>query len=111
MGMTWEQYWFGDVTMVQAFAEAERLRQQRQNSEAWLQGMYVYDALLRVAPVLQAFAPKGTKPQPYVPKPYEPQEQAGDNTANEQQMAENERLKAVLFFKNWARAAQNHFKE
>lgn len=111
MGMTWEQYWFGDVTMVQAFAEAERLRQQRQNSEAWLQGRYVYDALLCVAPILQAFAAKGTKPRPYIAKPYEPQEPTAVDKVNEKQIAENERLKAVLYFKNWARAAQNHFKE
>jgi len=109
MGMTWEQYWHGDVTMVAAYAEAERLRQQRQNSEAWLQGMYIYDAILRAAPILQAFAPKGTRPHPYLDKPYEPQAETAK--ANAQQIAENERLKAILYFKNWARAAQNHFKD
>jgi hypothetical protein len=32
--------------------------------------MYIYDALLRVAPILQAFAKKGTKPEPYPEEPY-----------------------------------------
>ena len=32
--------------------------------------MYIYDALLRVAPILRAFAKKGTKPEPYPEEPY-----------------------------------------
>lgn len=69
--MTYEQYWYGDVWMVGAFREAERIRQERMNAEAHLQGMYFYDALLDVAPVLHAFTKKGTKPRPYPKKPYE----------------------------------------
>lgn len=31
----------------------------------WLQGMYIYDAISRLSPILRAFAKKGTKAQPY----------------------------------------------
>lgn len=68
--MTEAQYWDGDCTLTRSYREADRLRQERQNSEAWLQGMYVYDALLRASPILHAFAKKGAKPRPYPEEPY-----------------------------------------
>jgi len=52
------------------YREAEELRMERRNQEAWLQGMYVYDAIFRLAPILHAFAKKGAKPKPYVEEPY-----------------------------------------
>lgn len=103
--MTYEQYWHGDVWMVEAYREAEKLRQQRENVQAWLQGMYVYDAIARISPVLHAFAKKGTKPQPYPEKPYALKKEDADE-ADEARQAENERLRATLFFRNWARSVQ-----
>lgn len=108
--MTYEQYWYGDVWMVEAFREADKLRQQRMNSEAWWQGMYIYDAVGRLAPVLHAFARKGTKPQPYPAKPYEIGAER-KNSVETEQIKENERLKSILFFKNWAKAAGKKFSE
>ena len=70
IGMTEEQYWDRDSTLVKYYREAENLRKERFNQEAWLQGMYVYDAIARVSPILHAFAKKGTKAQPYVDEPY-----------------------------------------
>lgn len=106
--MTYEQYWYNDVWMVEAYREADKLRQQRSNNEAWVQGMYVYDAVARLSPILHAFAKKGTKPQPYTPKPYEfGREEKTD--AEEERTKENERLKSILFFKNWARSARKRF--
>ena len=70
IGMTYEQYWNDDCMLAQYYREADKLRQERANQVAWLQGMYFYDALLRVSPVLAAFAPKGTKPMAYINEPY-----------------------------------------
>ena len=70
IGMTEEQYWDRDSSLAKSFREAESLRRERANQEAWLQGMYFYDALARVSPILHAFAKKGTKAQPYVEEPY-----------------------------------------
>ena len=70
IGMTEEQYWDRDCLLVKYYREAEELRNEKQNQQAWLQGMYVYDALNRVAPILHAFAKKGTKAQPYVEQAY-----------------------------------------
>lgn len=70
IGMTEEQYWDRDCCLVKFYREAEDLRKERVNQEAWLQGMYFYDALARVSPILHAFAKKGTKAQPYVEEAY-----------------------------------------
>lgn len=70
IGMTEEQYWDRDSTLVKYYREAEELRKERMNQEAWLQGMYIYDAISRLSPILRAFAKKGTKAQPYVEEAY-----------------------------------------
>ena len=70
IGMTEAQYWDGDPALPRYYRKADELRIERQNEEAWLQGMYVYDAIIRLTPLLHAFAKKGTKPEPYVEEPY-----------------------------------------
>lgn len=70
IGMTPEQYWEGDCMLAKYYRKAEELRNEKRNQELWLQGMYIYEALCDVAPILHAFAKKGTKPMPYSDKPY-----------------------------------------
>lgn len=70
IGMTEEQYWDRDSTLVVAYRKAEELKTNRKNQEMWLQGAYVYEALCRVSPLLHAFAKKGTKPVPYIAEPF-----------------------------------------
>lgn len=70
IGMTEEQYWDRDCCLVKSYRKAEELRRERVNQELWLQGMYFYDALARISPILHAFAKKGTKAQPYVEEAY-----------------------------------------
>lgn len=109
--MTYEQYWYGDVWMVGAFREAEKLRLQRVNAEAHLQGAYFYEALLCVAPVLHAFAKKGTKPGKYSSKPYD---LYGDKSIKEEESEkqkeereEKERLIAKLYMNQMFSAGKN----
>ena len=70
IGMTYDQYWNDDPTLVKHYRKADEIKKERRNEELWLQGMYIYEALCDVSPVLHAFAKKGTKPQPYSEKPY-----------------------------------------
>ena len=70
IGMTPEQYWDSDCTLVKYFRKAEKIKNEKRNQELWLQGMYIYEALCDVSPILHAFAKKGTKPTPYSDKPY-----------------------------------------
>lgn len=68
--MTEEQYWDRDCELVKYYRKADEIKRERTNQELWLQGMYVYDAIARLSPILHAFAKKGTKPQPYTEAPY-----------------------------------------
>lgn len=108
LGMTPDQYWYDDVTLVDAYLEADKLRQLRKNDEAWLSGMYIYDAISRLSPILHAFAKKGTKPIPYMDKPYSIDKKR-EPPKESLQRKENERLRAILYFKNWARAVSKKF--
>ena len=70
IGMTPEQYWDGDCTLTKYYRKAEELRNEKRNQEMWLQGLYIYEAVCDVSPILHAFAKKGAKPHPYPSKPY-----------------------------------------
>ena len=70
IGMTPEQYWDGECDLVKYYRQAEEMRNERRNQELWLQGMYIYEAICDVSPILHAFAKKGAKPHPYPSKPY-----------------------------------------
>ena len=70
IGMSSDEFWNGDCRLAKSYREADLLRRERSNYDAWLQGMYIYDALARLQPVFQAFAKKGTKAKPYVSEPY-----------------------------------------
>lgn len=70
IGMTPEQYWDADPALAKYYRKADELRRKRRNEELWLQGMYIYEALCDVSPVMNAFAKKGTKPRPYSDHPY-----------------------------------------
>ena len=65
--MTYEQYWFGDPYMVRAFYEADKLKRLRVDEEAWLNGLYVYQAL--DATMRNMFRKQGTKSAEYPKKP------------------------------------------
>lgn len=71
MGMTPEQYWEQDCRLAGAYRKAYKIKQDDQNRFAWLQGMYVYEAIADIAPILNAFAKRGTRASPYRDRPYE----------------------------------------
>ena len=62
IGMTPEQYWESDCTLTKYYRKAEELRNEKRNQELWLQGMYVYEAIADVSPVLHAFAKRVLNP-------------------------------------------------
>ena len=116
MGMTYEQFWKEDVTMTKAYLKAYKMRQDIKEWNIWKQGMYIYEALCDVSPVLHAFSKKGTKPLPYSKTPYGYEEykkkikqKEEKNKEPNKQEVENERLKAQIFFSNWARAVKKQF--
>lgn len=105
--MTYDQYWYGDVSMVKAYREADKLRQERMNTEAWLQGMYIYDLLTRACPI-PAVLVDGKKAQhrSYMTEPY--QLFKGQEVEEEQDnQEENELLQAELYMRQMVWAGKN----
>lgn len=88
IGMSEEQYWDRDSTLVIAYRKANELSMERENQKLWLQGRYIYDALCAVSPILHAFAKKGTKASPYNKEPYS----LTEKTAKKKQKSEEKFL-------------------
>lgn len=116
IGMTYKEFWEEDPTIAKDYLKAFKIKQKNEirnkEWEIWKQGMYVYEALIDVSPILHAFS-KAKKPLPYPEKPYgleENKDEEKDEVTKEQQK-ENERLKATVFFNNWARATKKRFKK
>jgi len=70
IGMTADEFWNQDCMLTKYYRKAHDIRQNRKNEELWLQGLYVYEALCDVSPLLHAFAKQGTKAHPYPTEPY-----------------------------------------
>lgn len=69
-GMTYDEFWNQDSTMVKAYRKAHDMKMEEQNFQLWLQGRYIYDALCCVAPIFRAFS-KAKKPIDYHSQPFE----------------------------------------
>lgn len=106
LGMTYEDYWYGDPLMVRAYYQADKIRQERLNDEAWLYGGYVYRALL--ATVGNMTRKKGTKPYEYPEQPVRPEKKAEEVTQAE---AENEKLRLIAKLNAVAAARRQQEKE
>ena len=68
VGMSFEDYWDGDSTMVKYYRKKDELENNRMNFKLWLQGAYIYEALLCVCPAYDSFS-KHRTPQPYREQP------------------------------------------
>lgn len=115
IGMTYDQYWRDDVTMPIMFRKAYNIKQEEKKWQIWEEGVYTYEALCKVSPVLHAFAKNGTKPLPFSSEPHgiekirENREKEEKEKVKEEEVVKNERMKAQIFFNNWYRATKKHF--
>lgn len=94
MGMSYNEFWNKDCCLVKYYREAQKLRRKQKNEELWLQGMYIYEALIDVAPIFHAFAKKGTKAEPYPDRPFaiSPEEIREQKEEQERKYLENMRI-------------------
>ena len=108
-GMSYNDFWYGPAFMTTFYRDANKLELRRQDENNWMIGMYVYEALCDVSPVLHAFSKKGTKPLPYAKKPYLMDQFEEKTEAEKEQEKENERLKFMVQMNNWYRATRKQF--
>lgn len=112
-GMSYEQFWEGDPTMtkyyLQAYKEKEKRKAEKTKWIMWEQGLYIYEAICDVSPILRAFS-KVTKPLPYPKEPWGINE-SSNPTGNElkEKKKELDMYRAQVFFTNWANATKQHF--
>ena len=45
IGMSYAEYWEGDASLARYFRKAYKIKQEQDNNNAWLQGLYFYDAI------------------------------------------------------------------
>ena len=71
IGMSYDEFWNQDVSLVEVYRKAAELRNKQRNQELWLQGMYIYEALCDASPLFRFTMKKGAvKPEPYAKEPY-----------------------------------------
>lgn len=108
-GMTYDQFWYEPAWLVKFYREAFKLKLKHEDTFMWKQGMYIYEALCDVSPILHAFSKKGAKPLQYRSKPMSDSDETVKTEKEKEQEKKNEQLKAQIFFNNWARATAKHF--
>ena len=102
MGMTYKEFWYEDPSLTKMYRKAYELKQQEWNTNAWVQGAYVYQAVLAIAPAMSGMGK--AKPQPYLEKPIEIT-QTSNNTGE----SEEERTERLRYEK--AQAKMQAFRE
>ena len=108
-GMSYDEFWYGEPYLVKFYREAYKLKMRYDDVFMWKQGMYIYEALCDVSPILHAFSKKGAKPLQYRARPMS-EELKENKTEKEKEIeVKNEQLKARIFFENWARATKKRF--
>ena len=87
IGMSYSDFWDGDCDMAKFYREKFEIERERKNTELWIEGMYIYEALLDASPVFRDFT-KHAKPLPYRERPVAltKREKKRDKKQDEQQM-------------------------
>ena len=102
-GMSYDEFWHGSPYRAKFYLDSHKLKVKQKDEEMWIQGMYIYEALCKVSPVLHAFSKKGTKPLPYSNKPYLYDQPEFKSEQEKEQQRKNEELLVKLHFKKWVK--------
>ena len=108
-GMSYNDFWFGSPYMAKFYREAHDIVVKKQDENNWMMGVYVYEALCDVSPILHAFSKRGTKPLPYRDKPLTYDENRDKTEEEKEREIEAERLKFTIQMNNWFRATKKQF--
>lgn len=108
-GMSYNDFWFGSPYMTKFYKEAHDIVVKKQDENNWMMGVYVYEALCDVSPILHAFSKRGTKPLPYRDKPLTYDDNRDKTEEEKEREIEAERLKFTIQMNNWFRATKKQF--
>lgn len=90
-GMTYEQYWDGDVSAHKMFKRAAKLRRKQTNEDAWLQAAYIYEAMCAASSLFRGMKP--SRPQKFRDEPYDIFEEDRKRREEEESRAKYEAMR------------------
>ena len=97
MGMSYDDFWNRNTKVHKAYREAFEQKKAYRNWEMWWQGSYIYEALLKVAPVMRAAFGKGTvEPGKYSDEPYPMSKKEADAQQERRRQEAMKRMLAVF---------------
>ena len=96
MGMSYDEFWHKNTICHKAYRKAHMIRLKNAEWERWRQGMYFYDALIKVSPILRAFAKGNVKPEEYPQEPYPITQQEADEREEAREKERYERYIAQM---------------
>ena len=95
MGMTYDEFWHGEPSLVKDYRKAYDMQRHEKNYELWLQGKYIFDAL-RCMPLLVGFPEKGYKVPSGAGYPDLPYPLSDKEVQEREIMRENENTKRFI---------------
>ena len=103
IGMSSAEYWEGDCSLTRYYRKAYKIKQEEINNNAWLQGLYIYDAVS--TSLHNALRGKNQKARQYAERPYDfkNREKTEFEKARE---VEIEQQKALAWMENFVRINQ-----
>ena len=103
IGMSYAEYWDGDPTLAQYYRKAYLIKQEQINHNAWLQGMYIYDAVsTALHNALRGMGKNKPPAKDYAKQPYEFKKKV-KSEAEKAREIEIEQEKAAAWMENFVR--------
>ena len=107
IGMSYAEYWEGDVKLAQYYRKAYNIKQDEINNNAWLQGMYIYDAVsTALYNALRGMGKSHPPAKDYAKQPYELKNKV-KSEAEKAKEIEIEQEKAAAWMENFVRINQS----
>lgn len=104
IGMSSAEYWEGDCSLTRYYRKAYKLKQEEINNNAWLQGLYIYDAVTTA--LHNALRGKNTKVREYAKQPYNYEKNEEKSEYEKAKEVEIEQQKAYAWMENFVRINQ-----
>ena len=107
IGMSYAEYWESDPKLAQYYRKAYQIKQDEINNNAWLQGMYIYDAVsTALHNALRGIGKNKPPAKDYAKQPYEFKNKV-KTEAEKAKEVEIEQEKAAAWMENFVRINQS----
>ena len=107
IGMSYAEYWTGDPSLVRYYRKAYQIKQEQINNNAWLQGLYIYDAVsTALHNSLRGLSKTKPPVQEYAKQPYDLKSREKTD-AEKAKEVEVEQQKAAAWMANFVRMNQS----